>query len=130
MRLTVCFIVGVLLAVPTTAQGERLGNLPDRAVDWVQEYIQIDTINPPGNEIDGARFLAGIFEAEGIPYEMAESAAGRGNIWARLSGGNEPALVLLHHIDVVPADPNYWSTDPLSGEVREGFLYGRGTLDT
>jgi acetylornithine deacetylase/succinyl-diaminopimelate desuccinylase-like protein len=130
MRLTVCFIVGVLLAVPTTAQVERLGNLPDRAVDWVQEYIQIDTINPPGNEIDGARFLAGIFEAEGIPYEMAESAAGRGNIWARLSGGNEPALVLLHHIDVVPADPNYWSTDPLSGEVREGFLYGRGTLDT
>ena len=78
MRLTVCFIVGGLLAVPTTAQVERLGNLPDRAVDWVQEYIQIDTINPPGNEIDGARFLAGIFEAEGIPYEMAESAAGRG----------------------------------------------------
>ena len=59
-----------------------------------------------------------------------ESAPGRGNLWARLAGGDAPDLVLLHHIDVVPADPDYWTVDPLSGEVRDGVLYGRGAIDT
>jgi len=129
MRVTGILIAGVLSVVPVVTQ-DSAGDLADQAVKWLQEYIQIDTINPPGNEIEGVRFLAGIFDAEGVAYEMAESAPGRGNIWARIEGGDEPALLLLHHIDVVPADPNYWSTDPLSGEVRDGFVYGRGTLDT
>lgn len=97
---------------------------------WLQDYIRVNTVNPPGNEIAGARFFAEIFEAEGIEYEIAESAPGRGNVWARLEGGDEPALVLLHHMDVVPADPRYWTVDPLSGEVRDGYVYGRGALDT
>ncbi|HSG47898.1 MAG TPA: M20/M25/M40 family metallo-hydrolase [Longimicrobiales bacterium] len=121
----------VASARPAPAQQVDLATLQDEAVAWVQEYLRINTMNPPGNEIAGARFLAGIFEAEGIPYEIAESAPGRGNIWARLEGGDEPALVLLHHMDVVPADPDYWSDDPLSGDLRDdGFIYGRGALDT
>ncbi len=119
----------LLTAAPAPAQ-VTAGDLPDQSVTWLQEYLRIDTINPPGNEIRGAEFLAAILDAEGIAYELVESAAGRGNIWARLEGGSEPSLVLLHHIDVVPADPNYWSTDPLSGEVRDGYMYGRGALDT
>ena len=122
-------IVSLMGAAPATAQ-VTAGDLPDQAVAWLQEYIRIDTVNPPGNEIAGARFVAAIFEAEGIPYEIVESAPGRGNIWARLNGGDAPGLVLLHHIDVVPADPNYWTTDPLSGEIRDGMVYGRGALDT
>ncbi len=129
MRAIGILIAGVLIA-PSAAAQVGTEDLQDRAVEWVQEYLRVDTINPPGNEIAGARFLAAIFDAEGIPYEMAESAPGRGNIWARLDGGDEPGLVLLHHIDVVPADPNYWVTDPLSGEIRDGFIYGRGALDT
>jgi len=104
-------------------------SIEDEALDWLQAYIQVDTINPPGNENRAVEFIAQILEAEGIPYETAESAPGRGNIWARLDGGDEPALILLQHTDVVPADPQYWSTDPLSGEIRDGFLWGRGTLD-
>jgi len=104
--------------------------LQDEAVEWVQEYIRLNTINPPGNEILGAEFFAGIFEAEGIEYEIAESAPGRGNVWARLEGGDEPGIVLLHHMDVVPADERYWTSDPLSGELRDGYVYGRGALDT
>lgn len=104
--------------------------LQDEAVAWLQEYIGINTINPPGNEIEGARFFARIFEEEGIEYELVESAPGRGNIWARLEGGDEPGIVLLHHMDVVPADERYWSSDPLSGELRDGYVYGRGALDT
>ena len=121
--------VAALLPAPVSAQVD-LAALQDEAVDWLQEYIRINTINPPGNETAGAEFFAGIFDAEGIEYEMAESAPGRGNIWARLDGGDEPGIVLLHHIDVVPADERYWSTDPLSGELRDGYIYGRGTLDT
>jgi acetylornithine deacetylase/succinyl-diaminopimelate desuccinylase-like protein len=102
----------------------------DEAVSRLQEYLRIDTTNPPGNETRGAEFFARIFEAEGVAYEIAESAPGRGNIRARLEGGPEPALILLHHMDVVPADSEYWSTDPLSGERRDGYVWGRGAQDT
>ncbi len=113
-----------LLTLATHAQ-----SIEDEAVDWLQGFIQVDTTNPPGNETRAVEFIANILEAEGIPFKTAESAPGRGNIWARLEGGDEPGLILLQHTDVVPADPNYWSTDPLSGEIRDGYLWGRGTLD-
>ena len=58
----------------------RSQTLEDEAVGWLQNYIQIDTINPPGNEYRAVDFLAEIFEAEGIEYQTAESAPGRGNI--------------------------------------------------
>lgn len=112
------------LSISTHAQ-----SIADEALSWLQDYIQIDTINPPGNETRAVTFIADILQAEGIPYQAAESAPGRGNIWARLEGGDEPALILLQHTDVVPADPQYWTTDPLSGEITDGYLYGRGTLD-
>ena len=129
------FVAAVVFACLVVAPGDTraqidTGDLPVRAVEWLQDYIRIDTVNPPGNEIAGAQFLAAILEAEGISYEMVESAPGRGNIWARLEGGPDPGLVLLHHIDVVPADSNYWSIGPLSGEIRDGHMYGRGALDT
>lgn len=116
---------------PTHVEAQfDLEALQDEAVGWLQEYIRINTINPPGNETAGAEFFARIFQAEGIEYEMAESAPGRGNIWARLDGGDEPGIVLIHHIDVVPADERFWTTDPLSGDLRDGYIYGRGALDT
>ncbi|MFT6956702.1 MAG: acetylornithine deacetylase/succinyl-diaminopimelate desuccinylase-like protein [Halieaceae bacterium] len=102
----------------------------ESALERLQSYIEVDTVNPPGNESRGVHYLAGILDAAGIDYETAESAPGRGNIWARLEGGDEPALILLHHIDVVPASREFWATDPLKAEIRDGKLYGRGTLDT
>jgi acetylornithine deacetylase/succinyl-diaminopimelate desuccinylase-like protein len=127
-------LVGVegLRAAPAVlaSQDAELRRLEDEAVSRVQEYLRIDTINPPGNETRGVEYLARLLAAEGIKYETAESAPGRGNIWARLDGGPEPALVLLHHIDVVPADPRYWKVDPLSGALKNGYVYGRGALDT
>ncbi len=103
--------------------------LETEAVELLQAYLQVDTISPPGNESRAVDFLAEIFEEEGIKYDSAESAPGRGNIWARLKGGDKPALILLHHSDVVPADKEYWDFDPLSGEIRDGFIQGRGALD-
>ena len=100
-----------------------------QAVERLSEYIQVDTINPPGNESNGVQFFAGIFDAAGIKYETAESAPGRGNIWARLKGGNLPALVLLNHMDVVPADPKYWDFAAFKGGIEDGYVQGRGALD-
>ena len=101
----------------------------DEAVRWVQDLIRIDTINPPGNEFRAVNFYAEIFESEGIEYETAESAEGRGNIWARLEGGDEPGLILLQHTDVVPAEEEFWTIDPLSGDIRDGYILGRGARD-
>ncbi|MFT7287025.1 MAG: acetylornithine deacetylase/succinyl-diaminopimelate desuccinylase-like protein, partial [Halieaceae bacterium] len=119
--LSFCFIA---LAANTQAQ-----SIEDEAVAWLQEYLRIDTINPPGNESRAVEFYSRIFDAEGIEWSAAESAPGRGNIWARLKGGDEPALILLQHTDVVPADPKYWTTDPLSGDIRDGYIWGRGAID-
>ncbi len=95
----------------------------------LQQYIAIDTTNPPGNESRGVAFFAAIFDDAGIEYETVESAPGRGNIWARIRGGAEPGLILLHHIDVVPANEAAWQTDPLKPIVTDGTLYGRGAID-
>ena len=78
--------------------------LETEAVELLQAYLQVDTISPPGNESRAVDFLAKIFEEEGIEFDSAESAPGRGNIWARIKGGDKPALILLHHSDVVPAN--------------------------
>lgn len=102
----------------------------DDALGRLVAYISVDTTNPPGNEARGVAFFASIFERAGIAFESAESAPGRGNIWARLEGGDEPALILLHHMDVVPATASAWDSDPLKAVEKDGYLYGRGTLDT
>jgi acetylornithine deacetylase/succinyl-diaminopimelate desuccinylase-like protein len=122
-KLCYLFVLNLLI---TTASAQAI---EDEALDWLQAFLRVDTINPPGNESRAVEFIARILDAEGIPYQTAESAPGRGNIWARLEGGDEPGLIMLNHTDVVPADPKYWSTDPLSGEIKDGYLYGRGAID-
>jgi acetylornithine deacetylase/succinyl-diaminopimelate desuccinylase-like protein len=115
---------------------------PDQ-VDWeaagqetvqlLSEYLQIDTVNPPGNENRGALFLQEKLTAQGIPSLIVESAPGRGNLIARLEGTGElPPLCLLSHIDVVPSEEANWPADkqPLSGVIDEdGMIWGRGALD-
>ena len=104
-------------------------SIEDEAVAWLQDFIRVDTVNPPGNETRAVEFYREIFDAEGIEYDWVESAPGRGNIWTRLEGGDEPGLMLLQHTDVVPADKEFWTTDPLSGELRDGYILGRGARD-
>ena len=123
------FKAGIVILIFMFCGVLRSQTLEDEAVGWLQNYIQIDTINPPGNEYRAVDFLAEIFEAEGIEYQTAESAPGRGNIWARLEGGNEPGLILLQHSDVVPADEEFWTIPVLSGAIRDGVILGRGARD-
>ena len=96
----------------------------------LQQYVRIDTSNPPGNEIAGARFLAGLLERAGIRAEVIESAPGRGNVYARVKGKHPgDGLLLLNHIDVVPAPPRGWARPPFAAAVYLNMLFGRGTLD-
>ena len=106
--------------------------LGDEAVEITRQYIRIDTTNPPGNETPAAEFLAGILQDAGFETTIHESAPGRGNLVARLPGRARDAggaLCLLHHLDVVPADPSEWSVDPFGADVRDGYLWGRGAID-
>jgi acetylornithine deacetylase/succinyl-diaminopimelate desuccinylase-like protein len=71
--------------------------LGDETADLLRRYLMIDTTNPPGNEIAGARFLADVLEDEGIRSETVESAPGRANLVARLGGDGSLPGIVLHH---------------------------------
>lgn len=102
----------------------------DTEVKLLSEFIRIDTTNPPGNEEEAVLFLDGYFDRAGIPTEIFRVAPKRANILARIPGKNKgKPIVLLSHIDVVPAREEEWDVPPFSGEVRDGFIYGRGAID-
>ncbi len=102
----------------------------EEIANLLSQLIQIDTTNPPGNETKAAEFLASYLQHDGFTTEIIESAPSRGNVITRLKGtGQRPNLLLLSHLDVVPANPSEWSVNPFSGEVKEGFVWGRGALD-
>jgi len=124
-------LVGSALS-PGTARAEALDweVLGEEAVSYLSQYLRLDTSNPPGNEIQAARFFKAIFDREGIESRIVESAPGRGNIYARLKGdGSKKPLILLNHLDVVPADRRFWSVDPFGGVVKDGYVWGRGAID-
>jgi acetylornithine deacetylase/succinyl-diaminopimelate desuccinylase-like protein len=100
------------------------------ATHYLQEYLRIDTVNPPGNEVEGARFFKNIFDAESIPCQVFEPSPGRGSLLATLKGTSKKRpILLLNHIDVVPVEKERWTVDPFEGIVQDGYLYGRGALD-
>lgn len=134
MRALLASLLLLLSVVPARAQGSNPPNfdaLAAEATTWLQEYLRIRTVNPPGNETEGAKFLQAVLAREGIESEILESAPGRGNLYARLPGtGARRPMVLLHHIDVVPADSALWRYPPFSGAIAEGAVWGRGAQDT
>ncbi len=105
--------------------------LKQEATDLLSKYIQINTTNPPGNELAAAKFLKEKFLSDGIPATTWEPLPGRGVVAARLHGigKHRKALLLLSHMDVVPADPKDWKAPPFSGEVKDGVIWGRGAID-
>jgi acetylornithine deacetylase/succinyl-diaminopimelate desuccinylase-like protein len=93
-------------------------------------YIRLDTRNPPGVTTEAAAFLAAELARAGIPSETVAATVEKPILVARLPGSRGgKAIVLLNHMDVVPADPARWSFPPFAGEVRDGLVYGRGALD-
>ncbi len=93
--------------------------------------MRIDTTNPPGQETRAAEYLACVLKREGIEPAILEAVPGRGNLVARLKGnGSAAPLLLMAHVDVVPAEQERWERPPFSGDLHDGYVWGRGTLDT
>ena len=100
-------------------------------LELLREYVRIDTSNPPGNERPGAEWLAAILRKNGVEAEIIESAPRRASVYARIRGTQQnTGLLLLHHIDVVPATPAGWKRPPFSADLHLNEIYGRGALDT
>ena len=107
-----------------------LSNLGAMTLEYLVDLIRINTVNPPGNEVEACKYLKNILKKEDIPFTAIESAPGRGNIVARLKGsGTKRPFLLNAHLDVVPVERDKWSFDPFGSVIDNGFLYGRGAID-
>ena len=96
----------------------------------LQDLIRFDTTNPPGNETPCIEYLAAKLKREGVAPIVLESAPKRGNLVARLKGdGTLPPLMLMGHVDVVPAEADKWQRAPFSGDLTDGIVWGRGATD-
>src|SRR5690242_19745373 len=96
----------------------------DEATRLLQQYVQIDTTVPPGDTRKAADFLQGVFQREGIPVTRYESSPGKAIVLARLKATTttvrDKAVMLLQHMDVVPADRAQWIVDPFAATIRDG----------
>ena len=110
----------------------RMRQYADLSVEWMQQYLRIDTTNPPGNEMRAAQFFKKILDREEIENQVFEYTPGRADLWAVLPHTTEHPkrpLIFLNHMDVVTSDPAHWTVPPFSGEVVRGAMYGRGAQD-
>ena len=96
----------------------------------LQAMIGFNTTNPPGNELPLAEHIVRALESAGIETRLVTPQPERAGVFARLRGsGARRPVMLLAHMDVVGVEAEKWSSDPFSGEVRDGYLYGRGAID-
>ncbi|MGA9856433.1 MAG: M20/M25/M40 family metallo-hydrolase, partial [Solirubrobacteraceae bacterium] len=105
-------------------------DLQSETIELLQELIRFDTVNPPGRERAAIEYLERYLSAAGFDTEVLGADPERPNLVATLDGpGDGPVLCLLGHVDTVLADPAEWRHDPWSGDVADGYLWGRGALD-
>jgi acetylornithine deacetylase/succinyl-diaminopimelate desuccinylase-like protein len=123
-------IVFSLVAQASAQQPPDFANAQDEGIKFLGELVKIDTSNPPGNEVRAAEYIKRVLSAEGIPSQIFESSPGRGNIVARLKGsGKKKPVLLMGHLDVVGVERDKWTMDPFGATIKDGYLYGRGSID-
>ena len=99
-------------------------------IGHLQAMIRMNTVNPPGNEIQVARYLESKLKAEGIETHLFEPSPGRAAFVARLKGnGTAKPVLIMGHMDVVGVERDKWSVDPFAAEMKDGYIYGRGAID-
>jgi acetylornithine deacetylase/succinyl-diaminopimelate desuccinylase-like protein len=125
--------LGIPPGAAPVAQAPDSGALAREAQAWLVDLIRINTTNPPGNELVAAKYISDILQKEGIPSELLEVAPGRSAVVARLrsSAVADPSrsLLLVAHMDVVGVDKSKWTVDPFTAVIKDGYLYGRGSID-
>ena len=102
----------------------------DEAIEHLRALIRIDTTNPPGNETPAAAYVVEVLNEAGIDAEVLGASPERGNVLGRLKGtGEERPVLMLSHLDVVPAEPDRWTHPPFEGALVDGHVWGRGSVD-
>lgn len=136
MRNGLKILVLVLCLSPLQAQTEESPDSIDfrrageEALEHLRAIIRLDTSNPPGNETRVTTYLAERLRDAGLRPSVFEPEPGRASLLVRFRGtGDRPPLLILSHIDVVPVEEESWSVPPFDPVVRDGYLWGRGTLD-
>src|SRR5579863_2856005 len=125
----------VLLLVAAFGMADDNRSLGDRTRQYLTDLVRLDTSNPPGNETRVADYLKKVADSFGIKAEELGDPKDpkRMNFVARLpgSGSKGRPLLLMAHSDVFPVAPDQakWSADPFGAELKNGYIYGRGTLN-
>ena len=121
-----------LLALPISAvaQPPDWNKINSEALLHYQALIRIDSTDPPGNETQVVEYVKKVLEAEGIPVIIKALEPNRANLIARIKGnGSRKPLMMMGHTDTVKVDPAKWVYPPFSATRKDGYIYGRGTLD-
>lgn len=124
--------IPLLLAPALFGAAPDWPQLEKEAVETLQRYVRIQSVNPPADTREAAAFLKSVLDRNGISARLLTSGPnGQTNLLARLPGRDrtKKPLLLLNHLDVVPVDRKAWQVDPFAGLTRDGFLWGRGSLD-
>lgn len=104
--------------------------IQNESLEFLRKLVAFNTSNPPGGESEAVSWIDELLRREGLEPVVVSAAPGRDNLVVRLKGrGRSPSLLLDSHIDVVGTNPDEWKVPPFSGEIRDGFVWGRGTLD-
>lgn len=99
-------------------------------IDLLQQLIRIDTTNPPGNEAAAISLIQDVIESAGITTNLLSKDPARPNLIAKIPGAAvAPPFLMQGHVDVVPTTGQQWAHDPFGGDIIDGYLWGRGTLD-
>lgn len=133
IKLKLITIFQVFIFISTIYANPNWDEVKIESVRLLQDYIQIDTSNPPGDVTKAINWLAQLCEQNNISYETftVNEDPRRMHLLAEIKGinSNLKPLLLLNHVDVVPADLEAWSFDPFGAEIKDGVIYGRGALD-
>lgn len=120
--------VFLLLTTITRGQPVQWGQQKTEILKLYRDLIQIDT--RAGNETKAVDYIKKVLEAEGIPCKIFAQDPARANLVARIKGnGSKKPLLILAHTDVVGVQPEKWPVDPFSAAIKDGYIWGRGSLD-
>jgi len=125
----------LVLLLVSTVWGEERYEVPwdkvaNETLEHFQALIRTDTSNPPGNETRAAEYVKGVLEREGIPAKLLALDPKRANLVARLRGnGSQRPILVMGHTDVVGVQREKWTFDPFAAVRKDGYIWGRGTLD-
>ena len=123
----------LLFSISVSAQDRYLvdwNTVGEETLQHLSELVKIDTSNPPGNETNAAKYVEAILAAEGIESQLYALDPDRANLVARIKGnGSKRPILIMGHTDVVGVQAERWTEEPFSGLRKDGWVYGRGTLD-